>query len=90
VTNSLQLTRSKKQYLATKLAELLSRPVGWDKDSPRTLHVFNTDEEHRKDITQLFETYRVDIEKGLGGSLQFVFHSSLETQLMYPETSKKK
>lgn len=77
--------REKKQSISFVLAHLLGRPVAWDVDAPRKIHVFDADEPERKKITRAVESIRTQIQRDIGGRLDLVFHSTDETTKAYPE-----
>jgi len=77
--------RKKKQSISYVLAHLLGRPIAWDVDAPRKIHVFDADESERKKITDAIEAIRTQIQRDIGGRLDVIFHSMEETTRAYPE-----
>ena len=65
-----------------------SRAVGDYDGRERTLEVFEADPREQLDLLHRLREIRPDIEQAIGGSLVVLFHTSAETQRLYPEGSR--
>lgn len=88
----MMLTR---EQISDRVSDLLEgRPTRWlpgsgavgDYDGrERTLEVFEADPREQLDLLRRLREVRPEIEQAIGGPLVIVFHTSAETQRLYPE-----
>jgi len=88
----MMLTR---EQIPDRVSDLLEgRPVRWMPSSravgdydgrERTLEVFEADPREQLDLLRRLRDVRPDIERAIGGPLVVLFHTSAETQRLYPE-----
>lgn len=62
-----------------------SRAVGDYDGRERTLEVFEADPREQLDLLRRLRGVRPEIEQAIGGPLVVLFHTSAETQRLYPE-----
>jgi hypothetical protein len=65
-----------------------SRAVGNYDGRERTLEVFESDPREQLDLLHRLREICPDIEQAISGPLVVLFHTSAETQRLYPEVSR--
>ncbi len=66
------------------------RAVGDYDGRDRTLEVFNADVPEQRTLLRELRLARSEIERAIGGPLVVLFHTSSETERLYPEMSTRR